>query len=169
MTERTFHITLPRNLTVSVCACRNILFVLCLCLLHRFTFTQKEKSSRKMLKSGEKICNDGRERRRDRWSLSEEGGRRVTAMGVGGVLLIVSHTRVVSQTDLHTRPRGTLGSVCLSLEARRVGGLSPTLHRLPVPVICFCLYPHLLSCCDSLLLFYSFLLFWFNLSLSLTY
>ena len=44
----------------------------------------------------------------------------------GGVLLIVSHTRVVSQTDLHTRPQGTLGSVCLSLELKTVGGLSTT-------------------------------------------
>lgn len=53
-----------------------------------------------------------------------------------GGLLIVSHTRVVSQTDLHTRPQGTLGSVCLSLEPKRVGGLSTT-HRLAVPVIFF--------------------------------
>lgn len=30
-------------------------------------------------------------------------------MGGLGVYLIVSHTRVVSQTDLHSRPQDTLG------------------------------------------------------------
>lgn len=46
--------------------------------------------------------------------------------GGWGVLLIVSPTRVVSRTDLHTRPQGTLGSVRLSLEPKKVGRLSAT-------------------------------------------
>lgn len=69
---------------------------------------------------------------------TDEGGREESD-GHGGGCLIDSHTRVVSQTDLHTRPQGTLDSVCLSLDPQRVGGL----------------YPHLLSYCDSLTLFIS--------------
>lgn len=62
----------------------------------------------------------------------DRGGREESD-GDGGVLLIVSHiSRVVPQTDLHTNPQGARGSVCLSVEPRRVGGLSIT-HRLPVP------------------------------------
>lgn len=89
------------------------------------------------------VRTDGSERSRDGWRCpNEEGGREendVEWWGLG-VLLIISRTRVVSQTDLHTRPQGTVGSVCLSPE--RVGGLS-AVHRLPVCVI-FNLIPVLL-------------------------
>lgn len=54
----------------------------------------------------------------DEARVMREGGRRVTAI-----------SRVVPQTDLHTRPQGTLDSVCLLLEPRRVAGLSTPHQR----------------------------------------
>lgn len=108
----------------------NLLYIEMLEVLIEGFHTNKSHPG-EMLKSGEEICsNDGRERRRNR---RREGGDK----GVGRGVLIVSHTRVVSQTDLHTRPQGILGSVCLSLEPRSVGGLLTTLYTLPVPVFFF--------------------------------
>lgn len=46
----------------------------------------------------------------------EEGRSDGDRLGwVGGLLLIDSHTRVVLQTDLHTRPQGAVRSVCLAV------------------------------------------------------
>lgn len=109
------------------------LICLCLCLLNRLTF---KKTSGKMLKSSEKKMQ-WLEREEEEQTKLGWGGREEND-GDGGELLIDSHTRVVTQTDLHTRPQGTLGSVCLSLVPRRVGGFSSTPLRLPVPLIFFC-------------------------------
>lgn len=74
----------------------------------------------------------------------EEEEEERESWGGWGVYLIVSHTRVVSQTDLHSRPQGTLGSVCPSLKPKRVGG-----HETPATAssafITFTLSLHLLS------------------------
>lgn len=147
MTEITFHITLVRNLIVSVCTCGNILFVyVCVCPTDLPSHEKKSHPGLCLNQVRKYAIMGERGGGTDEAWVRREGGEWRRWGGCCWLFLIQEwYRRQISIPD----HRGTLGSVCLSLETRRVGGLSPTLHRLPVPVIFFCLYPHLLSYCDS--------------------
>lgn len=91
-----------------------------------------------------KICNDGRERRRDRWISGKEGGRRVTAMG--GVVDCFSYkSGLADRSPFQTT---VYSGLCVSVTGAKEGGRA--FHNSsPAPVIFFCLH-YLLSCCDSI-------------------